>query len=60
MEYTSPEDLNNFETIYMMKYNFENNMFENMWINYYNLVIKYKASLMEKEVEELTINIEKL
>ena len=60
MEYTSPEYLNNFETIYMMKYNFENNMFENMWVNYYNLVIKYKASLMEKEVEELTVNIEKL
>jgi hypothetical protein len=35
-------------------------MFENMWVNYYNLVIKYKASLMEKEVEELTVNIEKL
>jgi hypothetical protein len=60
MEYTSPEDLNNFKTIYMMKYEFENNTFENMWVNYYNLVVEYKASLMEKEIEELTVNIEKL
>ena len=61
MEYTSPEDLNNFIIIYMMKYDFKNNMFENMWVNYYNLVIEYKASLiMKKEVEELTVSIEKL
>ena len=61
MEYTSQEDLNNFIIIYMMKYEFENNTFENMWINYYNLVIEYKASLiMKKEVEELSIGLEKL
>jgi hypothetical protein len=61
MEYTSPGDLNNFTTIYMMKYEFENNTFENMWVNYYNLVIEYKASLiMKKEVEEVTASIENL
>jgi hypothetical protein len=60
MDYTSQEDLHNFETIYIMKYNFENNMFENMWTNYYNLVIKYRANLMEKKVEELSIGLEKL
>jgi hypothetical protein len=60
MDYTSQEDLHNFETIYIMKYNFENNMFENMWTNYYNLVIEYRANLMEKKVEELSIGLEKL
>ena len=61
MEYTSPGDLNNFRTNYMMKYEFENNTFENMWVNYYNLVIEYKASLiMKKEVEEITASIENL
>jgi hypothetical protein len=58
MEYTSPEDLNIFETIYMMKYEFDNNTFENIGVNYYNLVSEYKASLiMKKEVEELTAHI---
>ena len=58
MEYTSPEDLIIFETIYMMKYEFDNNTFENIGVNYYNLVIEYKASLiMKKEVEELTAHI---
>ena len=60
MEYTSFENLNNFRSIYITRYEFENNTFENMWINYYNLVIEFKASLMEKEVEELTVSIEKL
>ena len=61
MEYTSPGDLNNFTLIYMMKYEFENNTFENMWVNYYNLVIEFKASLiMKKEVEEVTASIENL
>ena len=60
MEYTTQEDLNNFRTIYMMKYEFENNMFENMWGNYYNLVIEYRANLMEKKVEELSVVFENL
>ena len=60
MEYTSQEDLNIFRTIYMMKYEFENNMFENIWTNYYNLVIEYRANLIEKKVEELSISLEKL
>jgi hypothetical protein len=60
MEYTSPEDLNIFRTIYMMKYEFENNTFENMWANYYNLAVEYRANLMEKKVEELSIGLENL
>ena len=60
MEYTSPEDINNFIAIYMARDDIKNNTFENMWINYYNLVIKYNASIIEKEVEELTVSIEKL
>ena len=44
----------------MMKYEFENNMFENMWANYYNLVIEYRANLMEKKVEELSVVFENL
>ena len=60
MEYTTQEDLNYFRSIYMMKYEFENNMFENMWANYYNLVIEYRANLMEKKVEELSVVFENL
>jgi len=50
MEYSSQEYLNNFRAIYMARYEGEN-----MWANYYNLAIEYKANLMERKVEELSI-----
>jgi hypothetical protein len=55
MEYSSFEYLNNFREICMTIY--EN---ENIWSNYYNLAIEYKANLMEKNIEELSIGLEKL
>ena len=55
MEYTLPEDLHYFMTIYMTR--FEG---ENMWVNYYNLANEYKANLMEKKVEELSVVFENL
>ena len=55
MEYSSQEYLNNFMTIYMTR--FEG---ENMWVNYYNLANEYKANLMEKKVEELSVVFENL
>jgi hypothetical protein len=33
---------------------------ENIWSNYYNLAIEYKANLMEKNIEELSIGLEKI
>ena len=55
MEYTSPEDLNYFITIYMSIYEGEN-----MWANYYNLAVEYRANLIEKKVEELSVVFENL
>jgi hypothetical protein len=55
MEYSSQEYLNNFRAIYMARYEGEN-----MWANYYNLAIEYRANLMEKKVEELSIGFENL
>lgn len=55
MEYSSFEYLNNFREICMTIY--EN---ENIWSNYYNLAIEYKANLMEKNIEELSIGLEKI
>jgi len=60
MEYTSQEDFNNFLMIYMAKVEFENNTANNMWTSYYNLVVEYKADLMEKEVEEMTAVLQQL
>lgn len=60
MEYTSYKDFNNFLMIYMAKVELENNTANNMWANYYNLAIKYRADLMEKEVEELTAVLQQL
>lgn len=55
MEYSSQEYLNNFMTIYMTRYEGEK-----MWVNYYNLAIEYKANIMEKKVEELSVVFENL
>ena len=60
MEYTSWEDLNNFSAIYMTRDELKNNTANNMWDIYYNIVIKYKASLMEKEVEEIAVVLQQL
>jgi hypothetical protein len=60
MEYTSQEDFNNFLMIYMAKVEFENNTANNIWASYYNLVVEYRANLMEKEVEEMTAVLQQL
>jgi len=55
MEYSSQEYLNNFRAIYMARCEGEN-----MWANYYNLAIEYRANFMERKVEELSIGFENL
>ena len=55
MEYSSQEYVNNFRAIYISKYECKN-----MWANYYNLAIEYRANLMEKKVEELSVVFENL
>lgn len=55
IEYSSQEYLNNFRAIYISKYECKN-----MWANYYNLAIEYRANLMEKKVEELSVVFENL
>jgi hypothetical protein len=60
MEYTSQEYLNNFEAIYMARDELKIYTANNMWDIYYNIVIKYKASLMEKEVEEIAMGLQQL
>jgi hypothetical protein len=55
MEYSSQEYLNNFRAIYMARYEDKN-----MWANYYNLAIEYRANFMERKVEELSIGFENL
>jgi hypothetical protein len=60
MEYTSIEGLNNFQMIYMTRDEFKYNIIENILATYYNLVVNYKASLMEKNVEELADILQQL
>jgi hypothetical protein len=60
MEYTSLECIHNFQMIYMSRDEFKYNKVENMLATYYNLVVNYKANLMEKNVEELADILQQL
>ena len=48
IEYSSPEDVNNFRAIYMS--NLED---EKMWGDYYKLAIEYQTHLIEKKFDEI-------
>jgi len=54
MKYTSQKDLNNFKTIYMSRYEVRSKIFNKKSIYYYNLVLDYLLSFMEKELDELS------
>jgi len=54
MKYTSQKDLNNFKTIYMSRYEVRYKIFNKKSIYYYNLVLDYLLSFMEKELDELS------
>lgn len=58
MEYTSYDDLSTFESTYMSRCAFRNNVFDKVCIINNNLAINYNASLIEKELEELSAIIE--
>ena len=60
MEYTSLECIHNFQMIYMSRDEFKYNKVENMLATYYNLVVNYKANLMEKNIEELADILQQL
>jgi hypothetical protein len=54
MKYTSQKDLNIFKTIYMSRYEVRVKIFNKKSIYYYNIVLDYLLSFMEKELEELS------
>lgn len=58
MKYSSQKDLNIYKKIYMSRYEIITNIFEKKNIYYYNLVIDYCVSYMEKELEELSVIFE--
>jgi hypothetical protein len=58
MEYTSHDDFNTFKSIYMTRCEFRNNVFDKVCVINNNLVIDYNASLIEKELDELSVIIE--
>jgi hypothetical protein len=58
MEYTTQEDLNTFKYIYMTKTEFKKKVFDKTCIIYNNLVIDFHATLMEKELEDLSAIIQ--
>jgi hypothetical protein len=54
MAYTSYDELENFEQNYMKRCEFRNNVFDKVCVINNNLVIDYLASLIEKEINELS------
>jgi hypothetical protein len=58
MAYTSYDELENFEQNYMKRCEFRNNVFDKVCVINNNLVIDYLASLIEKEINELSIIFE--
>lgn len=58
MEYTSHDDLSTFESTYMSRCAFRNDVFDKVCIINNNLAINYNASLIEKELDKLSVIIE--
>jgi hypothetical protein len=59
MEYTSKQDLNTYNLAYMARYETSKIIFEKKKIFYSVLAIDYQASLIEKEIDEITAILEK-
>ena len=58
MNYSLPRDLIIFKKMYMGRYEVRAKLFEKKCVYYSNLVIDYCASLMEKELDELSVIFE--
>jgi hypothetical protein len=54
MKYSSSQKLNNFKIIYMSRYEIRAKIFDKKSSYYYNFVLDYFLSYMEKEVDELS------
>jgi hypothetical protein len=55
MDYTSPQDLQKFNKDYLERYNTSKMMFDKKSVYYYNIAIEYCASIMEKELNSLSV-----
>ena len=58
MEYTSQQDLNIYNLTYMARYETSKKIFEKKNLLYSVLAIDYQASLIEKELDEISASIE--
>jgi len=58
MEYTSQQDLNIYILTYMARYETSKRIFEKKKLVYSILAIDYQASLIEKEIDEITAILE--
>jgi hypothetical protein len=58
MEYTSQQDLNIYILTYMARYETSKRIFERKKLVYSVLAIDYQASLIEKEIDEITAILE--
>jgi len=54
MKYTSQKDLNIFKQNYMARYEVRTKLFDKKCVYYYNLVLDYCISIMEKELDKLS------
>jgi hypothetical protein len=58
LEYTSQQDLNIYILTYMARYETSKRIFEKKKLVYSILAIDYRASLIEKEIDEITVILE--
>ena len=58
MEYTSQQDLNIYNLTYMARYETSKRIFEKKKLLYSVIAIDYQASLIEKELDEISASIE--
>lgn len=54
MEYTSQEEVDTFQRIYMTRAEIQNKVFDRKCVIYKNIVDEYKIKLMKKELDELS------
>jgi len=58
MKYSSQRNLSIFKNIYMKRFEIRDKIFDEKSIYYYNLVLEYCLSFMEKELDELSVIFE--
>ena len=60
MEYSSQEEVNTFQRIYMTRNEIKNNVFDKMCVIYNKLIIDYRTSTINKELVEINNEIDEL